>query len=204
MRYLSIAILLSHLFAQSKYPTDSLLISNDTPLYKKISLLPIAGWQRISYNTNLFNCQFYPSCSNYGAQAINSHGIIIGGIMTSDRIIRCNPFAYNYHLALNRPFKFHDERLIDPLEQQTIESKNSPLIAGLLSMIIPGLGRAYCGRPMDGMMGLWTLYLTSSSAYFAIKQERTILGPILGIASLYIYFGEIYGAWRMAKLYEKK
>tara|TARA_B100001175_G_scaffold61584_1_gene49927 strand:- start:53 stop:667 length:615 start_codon:yes stop_codon:yes gene_type:complete len=203
MKYVSILILVTHLFAKSKYPSDSLILSESTPFHKKISLLPIAGWQRISYNTSLFDCQFYPSCSNYCAQAINNHGIIIGGIIASDRIIRCNPFAYNYHLKLNSPFKFNDKRLIDPVKQQTVSSKNSPLIAGLLSAIIPGLGRAYCNRTMDGMMGLWTFYLTSSSAYIAVKQNRNILGPILSVASLYIYLGEIYGAWRTAKYYQK-
>ena len=203
MKYVSILILVTNLFAKSKYPSDSLILSEFTPFHKKISLLPIAAWQRISYNTSLFDCQFYPSCSNYCAQAINNHGIIIGGIITSDRIIRCNPFAYNYHLKLNSPFKFNDKRLIDPVKQQTVSSKNSPLIAGLLSAIIPGLGRAYCNRTMDGMMGLWTFYLTSSSAYIAVKQNRNILGPILSVASLYIYLGEIYGAWRTAKYYQK-
>ncbi len=203
MKYVSILILITNLFAKSKYPCDSLILSKSTPFHKKISLLPIAGWQRISYNTSLFDCQFYPSCSNYCAQAINNHGIIIGSIIASDRIIRCNPFAYNYHLKLSRPFKFNDKRLIDPVKQQTISSKYSPLIAGLLSAIIPGLGRAYSNRTMDGMMGLWTFYLTSSSAYIAVKQNRNILGPVLSAASLYIYLGEIYGAWRTAKYYQK-
>ncbi len=203
MKYFSILILVTNLFAKSKYPSDSLILSESTPFHKKISLLPIAAWQRISYNTSLFDCQFYPSCSNYCGQAINNYGIIIGGIIASDRIIRCNPFAYNYHLKLNRPFKFNDKRLIDPVKQQRISSKHSPLIAGLLSAIIPGLGRAYCNRTMDGMMGLCTFYLTSSSAYIAVKQDRNILGPILSVASLYIYLGEIYGAWRTAKYYQK-
>lgn len=38
-------------------------------------------------------CRFYPTCSEYGAQAITKHGIIRGGIMTSWRIIRCNPWS---------------------------------------------------------------------------------------------------------------
>jgi len=37
-------------------------------------------------------CRFYPTCSEYGAQAITKYGIIKGGIMTSWRIIRCNPW----------------------------------------------------------------------------------------------------------------
>ncbi len=37
-------------------------------------------------------CRFNPSCSEYGAQAITKYGIIKGGVMTSWRIIRCNPW----------------------------------------------------------------------------------------------------------------
>jgi hypothetical protein len=31
----------------------------------------------------------YPSCSNYSKQAIQKHGMIIGWMMTTDRLLRC-------------------------------------------------------------------------------------------------------------------
>ncbi len=37
-------------------------------------------------------CRFYPSCSEYGVQAITKYGIIKGGLMTSWRVLRCNPW----------------------------------------------------------------------------------------------------------------
>lgn len=37
-------------------------------------------------------CRFNPTCSEYGAQAIQKHGLIKGGIMTCWRILRCNPW----------------------------------------------------------------------------------------------------------------
>ena len=82
-------------------------------------------------------------------------------------------------------------------------STRSPLLAALLSSFIPGAGRAYSGRLFDGIMGLWTFYLTGSSAYLAIKDERPFAGPFLGIMATYVYLGEIYGAWRAAKYYQK-
>ncbi|MCQ2982688.1 MAG: membrane protein insertion efficiency factor YidD [Treponemataceae bacterium] len=36
-------------------------------------------------------CRFYPTCSNYGIQAITRHGPVKGTILTAKRIIRCNP-----------------------------------------------------------------------------------------------------------------
>lgn len=37
-------------------------------------------------------CRFYPSCSQYGIEAVEKYGIIKGGIKTMWRIIRCNPW----------------------------------------------------------------------------------------------------------------
>ncbi len=37
-------------------------------------------------------CRFTPSCSQYGAEAILKYGVIKGGLMTSWRIVRCNPW----------------------------------------------------------------------------------------------------------------
>ncbi len=204
MRCIKLLILFNCLVAQSKYPADSLLISKQTPILYKIGLIPIAGWQRISYNTNFFNCQFYPSCSNYGAHAISEYGIIRGGVIASDRVIRCNPFAIYYHIDIGHPFNESDGRLIDPVGQTTLSTgTKSPFFAALLSVFIPGAGRAYTGRSFDGLMGLWTVYLTGSSAYLAMKDERPVAGPFLGIMATYVYLGEIYGAWRAAKHYQK-
>ena len=204
MRSILTFLFISCISAQSKYPADSLLASPNVSIIHKIGLLPIAGWQRISYNTNLFNCQFYPSCSNYGADAVRQFGIIRGGIMASERITRCNPFAFHYHLGLQRPFHNKDGRLIDPVVQKQIaHSKKSPHLAGLLSAVLPGSGRIYSGRILDGIMGLWTFYLVYNSAHHAIEDERPIAGPILGAAAVYVYLGEIYGGWRAAKYYQK-
>lgn len=35
-------------------------------------------------------CVFVPSCSEYALQAIHKHGKLKGGIMTFDRLLRCN------------------------------------------------------------------------------------------------------------------
>lgn len=39
------------------------------------------------------SCRFYPTCSEYGYQAIAKYGIIKGGAKTVWRILRCNPFC---------------------------------------------------------------------------------------------------------------
>ncbi len=42
-------------------------------------------------------CRFYPSCSQYGLEAIEKYGIIRGGVMTVWRILRCNPWNKGGH-----------------------------------------------------------------------------------------------------------
>ena len=43
------------------------------------------------------NCRFYPSCSNYGIEAIKKHGAIKGLFLTVKRIFKCNPFHPGGH-----------------------------------------------------------------------------------------------------------
>jgi putative membrane protein insertion efficiency factor len=38
-------------------------------------------------------CSFYPSCSAYGLGSIQQQGFVKGSILTTWRILRCNPFA---------------------------------------------------------------------------------------------------------------
>lgn len=36
-------------------------------------------------------CRFYPTCSEYAAQAIAKHGLARGGILAAKRLAKCNP-----------------------------------------------------------------------------------------------------------------
>jgi putative membrane protein insertion efficiency factor len=38
-------------------------------------------------------CRYYPSCSRYGLEAVQEHGVLVGGALTAARICRCNPWA---------------------------------------------------------------------------------------------------------------
>jgi putative membrane protein insertion efficiency factor len=37
-------------------------------------------------------CRFYPSCSEYGAEAVERYGVIRGGWLAVRRLLRCHPF----------------------------------------------------------------------------------------------------------------
>lgn len=36
-------------------------------------------------------CRFYPTCSQYGMEAIETHGALKGGYLTAMRILKCHP-----------------------------------------------------------------------------------------------------------------
>ncbi len=38
-------------------------------------------------------CKYYPTCSQYAADAVKKHGVIKGSILAVWRILRCNPWS---------------------------------------------------------------------------------------------------------------
>jgi putative membrane protein insertion efficiency factor len=56
-------------------------------------VLLIKGYQKIISPVLPPSCRFYPSCSQYGIEAITKYGVFKGGAMTAWRILRCNPFS---------------------------------------------------------------------------------------------------------------
>ena len=38
-------------------------------------------------------CRFYPSCSQYAIEAIQTHGTLRGGWLAAKRVGRCHPFS---------------------------------------------------------------------------------------------------------------
>ena len=38
-------------------------------------------------------CKYYPTCSQYGLEAIEKYGALQGGALAVWRILRCNPFS---------------------------------------------------------------------------------------------------------------
>jgi putative membrane protein insertion efficiency factor len=37
-------------------------------------------------------CRFYPSCSAYALEAVNTHGALRGILLATWRLLRCHPF----------------------------------------------------------------------------------------------------------------
>ena len=60
----------------------------------KIAILLIRFYQKFisKYILTGNNCRFYPTCSQYSIEAYKKYGFIKGTVLTTWRILRCNPF----------------------------------------------------------------------------------------------------------------
>lgn len=61
---------------------------------KKLLILMIRFYQKYLSPMKRTRCPYYPTCSQYGLEAIEKHGAIKGSILASWRILRCNPFSH--------------------------------------------------------------------------------------------------------------
>lgn len=182
-------------FSQSKYPADSFLKDTSQVWYEKIPYLPIAAWQRVSYNVPLFYCPYQPSCSSYGLQSFHEHGFLIGWAATSSRLLRCTSFSSISHKTIekrrNKTFtRYYDGRILDPI--LTNENKMGQVSEIVLSTMLPGSGMIKQKRFIDGSV---TMLLFAGSIYSlnkSIKTKQIGFMSLFSFMSVSIYMGNIY------------
>ena len=61
---------------------------------RSIAVFPIRLYQRLLSPLFGSRCKYYPSCSEYAAQAITRFGILRGLILAGWRLLRCNPWSH--------------------------------------------------------------------------------------------------------------
>lgn len=59
---------------------------------KKILKFLIKAYQKVISPLTPPSCRFYPTCSNYGIEAIETHGALKGSWLAVSRISKCHPF----------------------------------------------------------------------------------------------------------------
>ncbi len=60
---------------------------------KKLFLKIIRFYQKRISPLSPPKCKYYPTCSQYGYEAIERFGVIKGSALALWRILRCNPFS---------------------------------------------------------------------------------------------------------------
>jgi len=72
----------------------------------------------------------------------------------------------------------------------------SPLLAAIMSAVLPGSGKVYAGRAIDGATTLLTLALTGWQAYRGFNDDgsHSVRGWLYGTMFVTFYAGNIYGS----------
>ncbi len=63
-------------------------------------------------------CNFSPSCSHFARKAISKYGPFWGSLMAADRLMRCNPWAYE-HVGTYYPGMI-EQKVSDPIDNNFI------------------------------------------------------------------------------------
>lgn len=59
---------------------------------KDLLILSIRFYQKFISPVTPPTCRFYPTCSNYGLEALKIHGLVKGSWLLFKRLIKCHPF----------------------------------------------------------------------------------------------------------------
>ena len=77
---------------------------------KKLLIVLIRFYQKYISPMKGTKCPYFPTCSQYGLEAIQKHGTLKGGLLTIWRILRCNPFSKGGVDPVPEEFKLFGKR----------------------------------------------------------------------------------------------
>ncbi len=77
----------------------------------------------------------------------------------------------------------------------------SPVLAAILSAILPGAGQAYAGRYADGAISFISITGLATGAFLCFHHRERALGATLSAAASLVYAGNVYGAYNAAAGY---
>ena len=84
------------------------------PTLRRLVVLPIRAYQLLLSPMGGERCKYYPSCSEYAAQAIRDYGILRGLILAGWRLLRCNPWSHGGFDPVERQRLFSPRRTEAP------------------------------------------------------------------------------------------
>lgn len=67
--------------------------NNKNRFFNKVLFKIIIFYQKVISPILPARCRYYPTCSNYGKQALAWHGVRVGGWLLLKRIGRCHPLG---------------------------------------------------------------------------------------------------------------
>ncbi len=79
-------------------------------ILRKIFVFPIRIYQKCISPFYPARCRFFPSCSQYTAEAILRHGVLAGIYLGIHRILRCNPWVTGGEDPVPETFSFFKKK----------------------------------------------------------------------------------------------
>jgi len=137
------------------------------------------NWERIAASGNLEEETFY---YHYAARVALDPSPLDSGFFDNVK----NDSLRVLFLALER-------------ERQGLRPKQ-PWVAAMLSTVIPGLGKIYIMRGLDGLYACMATVLSGYVAYNAFTHERVVSGVASTALAVSFYLGNIYGSYVGARI----
>jgi len=112
---------------------------------------------------------------------------------------------YQKAQALSDELEIRDPALRSLIDRSKTLPRKSPFLSGLLSGLIPGLGKAYTGQWKDGLFALVFVGANALGAYRGFDRRGTAsaYGWIFGGIGTAFYLGNIYGSVKAAQQYNQ-
>lgn len=65
--------------------------TNSSPLMRRGAVALVRRYQRRAAPNRPARCRYQPTCSTYAIEAIERYGLLVGGMRSLRRVLRCRP-----------------------------------------------------------------------------------------------------------------
>jgi len=112
--FIIICFIILYIFCGAAFAGQNVAIAENNNSYQTANpvVYPVKFFNEYISGADGNRCQMYPSCSIYCIEAFNKHGVLLGWIMGSDRLVRCG----RDEVKLSAPVRINGEkRIYDPV-----------------------------------------------------------------------------------------
>ena len=99
------------------------------------------------------------------------------------------------------PFAEVSDRLARMVKNAETLPHRSPMVAGALSVFVPGSGQVYTGRTVDGLYAFVSIAILGGASFYYADQERYEVALPVGILGAFLYGNSIYQSIQTARAF---
>jgi uncharacterized protein len=103
-----LSFIMSRVAVATEMSPDSSGNRREVSSFGFVGLSLITVYQTLISSQDKSVCNFSPSCSHFGAEAIREAGVMRGTLMAMDRILRCNPYSRSQYKVDSLTGKSYD------------------------------------------------------------------------------------------------